>query len=767
MSHRILFESLLQADNENEVINILNQENLWEYSTDNWKIFGGDDFAGNKSIFMAQNPTPEGAIIEKLSNSIDALILLESKLRNIDPRGLDAPENVSKATELFFDIEDGDLTGLTRPYRTELADKIHLFTTGKRKGEYPSITIADRGEGQSADTITDTFLSLGKQNKTEIPFVQGRFNQGGTATYRFCGNEHMTLIATRMHPELSKLNNVNDEWCFTIIRRIRGNERKDGNSTTIYYYLTPDNKIATFGNQPIKSIPSKDGKKPYINEQQWGSVIKLYNYKWIKQQQFNLKPRLDIENIYTSMPLPAKISDCRNIEKGTPYNNIYGIWNRHKEKFDGGIKYASIKHKDYGEIICKYAVYPYTKDDRQVKGGVFLTINKQVHGEFKRNLISTNLNFDYLKNYLRIEVDGTIFPEDLRDDIITTNRHDLTQHETKKEIEKLIIEKFKDDPFLKDKNAEIRAKGIEEATNNKEFRDDLINRFKKHPKFSKLLQGIPLELIKTRPDKKIKIIKTKRFPTFFHFENSKNERTNRTPNNYRSQVKLFTDVDNDYFNRSREPGTIEISPDFFNNNYQRHLDNGILYLTFDLPSDSIEGEEYELYISIDDSNNSSKGNEPFVNKLTIKTLKEQVSSGNKNNPNKSRKKDDTSETLTNDGAGWPIVIWKSAEEMKNLFDDFKKDDAVRPIGNDWYVNKDNPSLDSMRNEVRMEERGSIESLFEWGLVLLGISIKGKKEFYENLQIDVDEVISLVLNSQSEVIIPLVKDLSKFIANFEN
>jgi len=63
MSHRILFESLLQADNENEVINILNQENLWEYSTDNWKIFGGDDFAGNKSIFTAQNPTPEGAII--------------------------------------------------------------------------------------------------------------------------------------------------------------------------------------------------------------------------------------------------------------------------------------------------------------------------------------------------------------------------------------------------------------------------------------------------------------------------------------------------------------------------------------------------------------------------------------------------------------------------------------------------------------------------------------------------------------------------------
>ena len=170
---------------------------------------------------------------------------------------------------------------------------------------------------------------------------------------------------------------------------------------------------------------------------------------------------------------------------------------------------------------------------------------------------------------------------------------------------------------------------------------------------------------------------------------------------------------------------------------------------------------------INDSNNSSKGKDPFINKLTITTLEEQLNSGKQSKPNKSRKKDDTSETLTSDGAGWPIVVWKSAEEMNDLFDDFKKDDSVRPIGNDWYVNRDNPSLDSMRNEVTPEEHTSIESLFEWGLVLLGISIKGNKEFYENLNIDIDEVISLTLNSQAQVIIPLVKDLSKFISNFDN
>ncbi len=48
MDNRTLFESLLTADSESEVINILQSENLWEFSTDNWKIFGGDDFAGIK-----------------------------------------------------------------------------------------------------------------------------------------------------------------------------------------------------------------------------------------------------------------------------------------------------------------------------------------------------------------------------------------------------------------------------------------------------------------------------------------------------------------------------------------------------------------------------------------------------------------------------------------------------------------------------------------------------------------------------------------------
>ena len=55
---------------------------------------------------------------------------------------------------------------------------------------------------------------LGIASKTNIPFVQGMFNQGGTATLRFSGKKNINLIATRKHPTISKNENSNDEWLF-------------------------------------------------------------------------------------------------------------------------------------------------------------------------------------------------------------------------------------------------------------------------------------------------------------------------------------------------------------------------------------------------------------------------------------------------------------------------------------------------------------------------------------------------------------------------
>ena len=80
MENLELFYSLIKADSEDDVIDILNSNNLGQFDTKNWKIFGGDDFANNKALVHGQNSTPEGALIEKLTNSVDALLLMGAKL---------------------------------------------------------------------------------------------------------------------------------------------------------------------------------------------------------------------------------------------------------------------------------------------------------------------------------------------------------------------------------------------------------------------------------------------------------------------------------------------------------------------------------------------------------------------------------------------------------------------------------------------------------------------------------------------------------------
>jgi hypothetical protein len=88
------------------------------------------------------------------------------------------------------------------------------------------LTISDAGEGQTPARMPDTFLSLvDKSNKLRIPFVQGKFNMGGTGVLKFCGESSLELILSRRDPEIVARGKENDStsqrWGFTIVRRER------------------------------------------------------------------------------------------------------------------------------------------------------------------------------------------------------------------------------------------------------------------------------------------------------------------------------------------------------------------------------------------------------------------------------------------------------------------------------------------------------------------------------------------------------------------
>src|SRR5258708_18292289 len=93
---RDLCVSLLAAESENDVIRILTELDLWGDDTA-WRYFGDNE--NNFSIIGNQQSNPAAAMVEKLVNSVDAVLMRECYLRGTLPEGADAPHSTSEAIE--------------------------------------------------------------------------------------------------------------------------------------------------------------------------------------------------------------------------------------------------------------------------------------------------------------------------------------------------------------------------------------------------------------------------------------------------------------------------------------------------------------------------------------------------------------------------------------------------------------------------------------------------------------------------------------------
>src|SRR5450756_1620368 len=93
-----LFEGLLTAESTKQVGELL--QSYYVRGLD-WKPYGG--YYKNYNIAGAQQKTPEGALAEKVVNSIDAQIMSGLLRLGIDPTSKeDAPSSPAEAAKLCF-----------------------------------------------------------------------------------------------------------------------------------------------------------------------------------------------------------------------------------------------------------------------------------------------------------------------------------------------------------------------------------------------------------------------------------------------------------------------------------------------------------------------------------------------------------------------------------------------------------------------------------------------------------------------------------------
>ncbi len=309
---------LLEAKTAEEVKAIVNSDPF--FASCEWIPYGGR--SNNVGTVDGQMREPDNALMEKVTNSIDAILMRRCYEEDIDPRDHNkAPKNVSDAVQKFFGGKEK-----LREKRSEFAKEwLRISAEGRR--ERPTLTIIDKGEGQQPNNIKDTILSLNRDIKERIPFVYGTYNQGGSSPLGYAGDpnsydfNYLQLVLSRRAPSIKDKERTKnfDHFGFTLVRK-----RFDfaANKFT-YEYFTEK------GTREIFSFPGDKAVKFDDYDFTEGCLIKLYDYQLPQRGNIVFRGLNEfIEKKLPDSPLPIYLKELRDYKGGTDYT-IYGL----REKF--------------------------------------------------------------------------------------------------------------------------------------------------------------------------------------------------------------------------------------------------------------------------------------------------------------------------------------------------------------------------------------------------------------------------------------------------
>lgn len=721
--NRKLCLELAKADSQEEVVRILKKVGYWDDQTA-WEDFDGNP--NNYSTIGNQQSEPDAALVEKLVNSVDAVLMRECLRRGIDPIGPKAPKGIAAALVEFFGIFNGKLSNIDAATRTNLADNIQLVASGTKTA--PSLTVVDRGEGQTPAMIPKTFLSLGKTNKFRTPFVQGKHNMGGTGALPFCANPHkLQLLVSRRDPAIadSKVDDSAELWGITVIRRV---EPYGGRKSSSFKFLVPRGKILSFRAPSMPLMPSRH-PEPLGEELEFGTFIKLYNYRISKYRTnilFDLYNRLSL--MMPGIALPVRMIERRNYRGKSFESTLAGLNVRldddKMENVEPGYP-SSAKLSVEGEHVDAL-IYAFKKGRREKYArtdGVVFSINGQSHGFLSHTFFKRKtVGMDYLADSILVVVDCSSLAGSTIEDLFMNSRDRLREDSpVKHEIERGLEELIKKHEGLRELRDRRRREAIEDKLKDSRPLAEVIEGIlKRSPALEKfLLQGIvisnPFKLVDSK--KEASKWRGKRFPTFFRVAKEFTyQKPKQCPVNRRFRIELETDAENEYFQREQEPGTATLTWDGQQvDNYQLSLWSGKANLTVELPEDVTVGATISYELSVSDDSQAS----PFINKWIVEVLK-QEEKYSPDGPRIPRPKKHESHGLPN-----IIELYKSDNAWNTRF--YSDTGALSVVSGgdgtfDFYINMENTSLlNELKNDTKTDE-GVLKARYKFGMVLIGMSV---------------------------------------------
>ncbi|MDP3147804.1 MAG: hypothetical protein Q8N83_01625 [Ignavibacteria bacterium] len=568
--NKVLFFSLYNSSNEDEVEKVINAYPEI-FKQENWHPYGeNESFFG---VIENQQASPIPALVEKITNSIDAILTKKCLEAGINPTSDKAPHSMEEATRIFFpDHKKWDLT----TFRKIQSESIQIIADGPRMDT--SLIIYDDGEGQKPEDFEKTFLSLLRGNKNEIKFVQGKYNMGGSGAVVFCGKKRYHLIA-------SKRYDGTGEFGFTLIRQHPfTKEEEERKKNTWYEYFTINNKIPSF---PIDELELGLHNRKFKT----GTILKLYSYELpagsrsvisrdLNQSinEYLFEPALPLYTIDKKERYP----DDRNLER-----DLYGLKRRLEEekgKYVEDYFLESSDDKEIGKLKITCYVFKTKMDGKTAKESresigreffknnmsVLFAVNGQVHGHFTSEFITRTLKMQLIKDYLLIHVDCTGLNYNFRKELFMASRDRLKNGEETAKLRELVAKvllKSKLNDIYKRRRDTISFSGedknelLKSFTKNLPLKSDLLKLLSKTFKLEETDKKQDKEKKKEKTEKEhVEEFKPKRFPTYFKLgkDSATDKPLIKIPLGSEKTLKFSSDVENEYFVRVEEPGDVKV-----------------------------------------------------------------------------------------------------------------------------------------------------------------------------------------------------------------
>ena len=781
---------LLRYDTESEVIDALKRVGLWD-DPDAWRPYG--DAEDNFATIGNQQSASAAALVEKVVNSIDAVLTRACMAEGVEPESSSAPQSTAAAVAQFYGGDSrkvstlGHIGAWDSSKRTEMARMITLAATGSRR--IPSFTIVDQGEGQTPDSFPDTLLSLHKQNKMRIRFVQGKFNMGGTGALQFCGHDNIQLIISKRSPGIPNNGRDDESWGFTVVRR---ENPEDNRRLSMYTYLAPMDAnhnrnrggVLRFHAPSLFLMPERNN--PYARSIEWGTAVKLYEYQAQGFRSHILRGDGLLQKLEILLPepaLPIRLHECRNYE-GTEASfdtTLAGLSVRLQDDRANNLEegFPTTAHLEVANETMSVKIYAF-KPRRATtyrKGeGIVFSINGQAHGNIPATFFSrTAVGMDRLADSILVMVDCSQIEGRNREDLFLNSRDRLRDNELRAEIERELVQIIKNHQSLKALRERRRREETEKVMGDNSLQSVLDSVIRTSPAFASLFgQGSamanPFNLMATGSTENFV---GKRFPTFFRIHGSRTDQVynRQCPINSRFRIPFETDAENEYFGREVDPGQVSLMLDDHMGKPKSILNliNGTANLTVSLPEEVRVGDQLSYMAAVSDTAHVL----PIGNSFTVTVVPARTSTSGAKERRTQGRGGEGADRETPSRLALPTVVPVRMKDWSNYnFDKFSVlgviDEGVESQVGDsssspytFYLNVDNQYL-GIELKQRSGDPKLIRKRWECGLILIGLGLI--HEWKTNPPNDEDgelfgQFVSRCSRALAPVVMPLVESIA--------